>query len=209
MWPTTTPPTTTTAAAAQDCPQRLNVSINDVGCIGLQRSSGGDSSSHACEAACCADTSCSAWQWCKDDASCDGATAGDGAQCWTGVGADCVGNGARKGWVGQSGGGINPGPVSVTGVRIADNVFTQGPVGTRATLSLTQSKATSWSFDFCDQLLFPTIALARVDVVAESGFPVAVARPTTDCKLTVETSEPVTGTVTVEVDSSAPSPSFQ
>ena len=41
-----------------------------------------------------------------------------------------------------------------------------------------------------------------------SGFPQAVARPTTNCTVTVETSEPVTGTITVEVDSSAPSLSF-
>jgi hypothetical protein len=35
-----------------------------------------------------------------------------------------------------------------------------------------------------------------------------VARPTKNCTLVVETSVPVTGTVTVEVDSSDPSPAF-
>ena len=37
-----------------------------------------------------------------------------------------------------------------------------------ATLSLTQSAATSWHFDFCKQL-FPSIAVVRVHVVAASG----------------------------------------
>ena len=58
------------------------------------------------------------------------------------------------------------------------------------------------------QLIFPTIAIARVHVSAETGFPTAVARPTKDCKLLVETHIPVTGTITVDVDSSTPSPDF-
>jgi hypothetical protein len=47
-----------------------------------------------------------------------------------------------------------------------------------------------------------------VHVVAADGFPTAVARPPVGCKVTVETSTPVTGTITVDVDSSEPSASF-
>lgn len=32
-----------------------------------------------------------------------------------------------------------------------------------------------WQFDFCDTLLFPTIAVTKVHVSAESGFPVVSA----------------------------------
>ena len=71
-----------------------------------------------------------------------------------------------------------------------------------------QSNATKWEFDFCDTLLFPQIAVVRVSVVAEQGFPRAVARPPTGCALTVETDIPVSGTVTVDVDSSEPVSSF-
>ena len=197
-----------------NCTQRLNGSLDDLACEGLARESSGDPSADACTAACCADATCSAWQWCADGSKCDGAT-GSGAQCWTGAGTNCAGHGKRKGWVGR--GNLTPpgpspnAPVSVTGVRVADNVYsghTNDPVGTQATLSLTQSAATSWTFDFCDQLLFPQIAVVRIHVVAASGFPVAVARPTANCTVTVETSEPVTGTITVEVDSSKPSPLY-
>ena len=64
------------------------------------------------------------------------------------------------------------------------------------------------TFDFCDVLIFPTIAFAKVHVSAESGFPTAIARPSQNCTLVVETSVPVTGTITVEVDSSEPSSRF-
>eukprot|EP00966_Prymnesium_polylepis_P240834 5569455-Prymnesium_polylepis.2 len=80
--------------------------------------------------------------------------------------------------------------------------------GTQATLSLSQVAASSWAYDFCDRLIFPQIAGVRVHVVAASGFPTAVARPPDGCKVTVETAEPVTGTITVELDSSAPSDEF-
>jgi hypothetical protein len=63
-------------------------------------------------------------------------------------------------------------------------------------------------FDFCAQLLFPQIAYAKVHVTAASGFPTAVARPAQNCTLLVETSVAVTGTITVEVDSSQPSLDF-
>ena len=81
-------------------------------------------------------------------------------------------------------------------------------LGTQAELSLTQTAAKAWHYDFCPLLVFPQIASVKVHVVAESGFPVAVARPPQGCNVVVETETAVTGTITVEVDSSEPSPSF-
>ena len=92
--------------------------------------------------------------------------------------------------------------VSVKGTRIESNSFCGQGVGSKATMSLTQSAATSWNFDLCDLLVFPTISRVKVSVIASSGFPVAVARPPSGCTVLVETSEPVTGTISVEVDSS-------
>ena len=99
--------------------------------------------------------------------------------------------------------------VTVTGTDISGNSFTGAGAGSRASMSLTQTAATSWAFDFCSQLIFPSIArVVSVTVTAASGFPVAVARPPTGCQLTVETSEAVTGTVDVTVDSSTISRDF-
>mmetsp|Transcript_12168 Transcript_12168/g.17611 ORF Transcript_12168/g.17611 Transcript_12168/m.17611 type:complete len:185 (+) Transcript_12168:1375-1929(+) len=78
----------------------------------------------------------------------------------------------------------------------------------RATLSLTQQNATVWEFDFSSSLLFPTIATVRINVVAEEGFPIAVARPPRGSKVTVETNIPITGTITVDVDSSVSDAGF-
>jgi len=96
------------------------------------------------------------------------------------------------------------GPVTVRGSRIEMNSFTGGAGGSRAAMALTQTAATQWAFDFCDRLVFPSIArVISVTVSAASGFPVAVARPPVGCTLLVETSAAVTGTVSVEVDSSS------
>jgi hypothetical protein len=96
------------------------------------------------------------------------------------------------------------GPVVVRGTQIASNSFTGGGGGSRAALALTQTAATQWAFDFCDALIFPTIArVSSITVSTASGFPVAVARPPVGCTLLVETSVAVTGTVSVEVDSSS------
>ena len=97
----------------------------------------------------------------------------------------------------------------MTGVRITDNYFSNTAKASRATKSLSQTAATRWRFNFCDVLIFPTVAVAKVHVAATEGFPVAVARPTQNCTLLVETSVPVTGTITVEADSSTPSNEFQ
>lgn len=61
-------------------------------------------------------------------------------------------------------GPVPPGNATLTGVRIAHNSFTHTAQTTQATKSLTQTAATSWSFDFCDVLLFPQIAFAKVHV---------------------------------------------
>jgi hypothetical protein len=99
------------------------------------------------------------------------------------------------------------GPVTVEGVRIAHNLMGKAK-GTQATMALTQTAATTWAFDFCDRLVFPQIAIVRVHVVAATGFPRAVARPPSGCKVVVETDTAVTGTITVDVDSSMPSSKF-
>ena len=104
----------------------------------------------------------------------------------------------------------NEADLVISGMRIEDN-FYAGGVGkaSRATKTLTQKSATSWLFDFCDVLLWPTIARVEIlGVQAAAGFPTAVARPPSGCKVTVETSEPVTGTLTVRVDAAALSDSF-
>ena len=69
-------------------------------------------------------------------------------------------------------------------------------------------QATTWRFDFCAKLVFAQIATVRVHVVAQKGFPTAVARPPEACVVTVETAEEMTGTITVDVDSSEPSARF-
>eukprot|EP01063_Lacrimia_lanifica_P012907 TRINITY_DN1959_c1_g1_i4.p1 TRINITY_DN1959_c1_g1~~TRINITY_DN1959_c1_g1_i4.p1 ORF type:complete len:471 (+),score=87.65 TRINITY_DN1959_c1_g1_i4:73-1485(+) len=74
------------------------------------------------------------------------------------------------------------GPLKVTGSVIAHNSVIEGALGTQATLSQSRTNATSWSFNFCKSLVFPQIA--------------------------VETNVPMTGTITVDVDSSAPSTKF-
>ena len=99
--------------------------------------------------------------------------------------------------------------VAVSGTLIADNSFTSDAAGSRATLTLTQTAATAWAFDFCKLLVFPTIAQAAVvSVVAASGHPQAVVRPWSGCTVNVETDAPMTGSITVTADSSALSELF-
>ena len=98
--------------------------------------------------------------------------------------------------------------VAVSGTLIAGNSFTGSGAGTRATLTLAQTAATAWSFDFCDRLVFPRIARVEVGVVAAVGFPRAVARPPQGCTVLIETDVAVTGNVTVTVDSSDLSADF-
>jgi hypothetical protein len=184
------------------CSARLNTSADGRDCVGLQQV--GATSLDACAAACCSDATCSVYQWCDEGGECSGAT-GHAAQCWIG-GVDSCGGFSRPGWRGMSTGGEQA-PVVIEGVRIAHNSMKEAR-GSQATLSLTQQGATRWEYDFCALLVFPQIAIVRVHVVAAAGFPKAVARPPNGCKVVVETETAVTGTITVDVDSSTPSASF-
>jgi len=197
--------------ADPNCTARLNESSANKDCQGLTHAELAHDEA-SCAAYCCAHPTCSVYQWCAGgEGVCDGATGAD-AQCWVGDFSACNNADQRKGWVGM-GGSVAPTPpptpappVKIEGVRITHN---SGGQTTQATQSLTQSNATQWLFDFCKALIFPQIAQVRVHLVAESGFPNAVARPPVGCKVTVETDVPVTGTITVDVDSSEPSAGFQ
>lgn len=95
-------------------------------------------------------------------------------------------------------------PTSISGTRIDSNSFKGNGAGTRATITTAVSGATSTTLDFCALLTFAVIDhVAAIVVAAESGFPAAVARAPVGCTVVVETSEPLTGNITVSVDSSA------
>jgi hypothetical protein len=188
---------------SRDCSTEFNISAANEECEGLSRSVAGSKSLVACASECCSDSSCSVYQFCPAGLNCEGATGND-AQCWLGKYTDCD-SGTRKGWQGMA---SSKQGIKVNGVRIAHNSFSKGGVGTQATKAITQSNASVWEFDFCDQLVFPTIATVRVDVITASGFPRAIARPPQGCKMTVETDTAMTGTIIVEVDSSSPTSSF-
>ena len=102
----------------------------------------------------------------------------------------------------------NGSAVSVTGTLIASNSFSGPGVGTRVTQSQVVTNTTSTTFNFCPSLIFPTVARVEVSVVATEGFPVAVARPPNGCTVVIETSTPVTGTVSATADSSVLNPAF-
>eukprot|EP00937_MAST-01D_sp_MAST-1D-sp2_P002302 g2302.t1 len=92
-----------------------------------------------------------------------------------------------------------------TDVIIENNQFSSSGRASRATLTVSHpTTATStWTFDFCDRLVFPNITnVLSLVTAATAGFPVAIARPPQGCTLTVETSEPMTGSITAKVDSS-------
>lgn len=98
--------------------------------------------------------------------------------------------------------------VSVTGTLVTANSFTGRAAGTRVTQTLPVTNSASTTFDFCSSLVFQTIANVDVSVIASSGFPVAVARPPVGCTILVETNVPITGSITVTVDSSTLSKDF-
>ena len=195
-------------AADVNCTGLLNVSVASRDCQGLTQASGTSISS--CAQSCCENSGCTVYQWCPPGKQCDGVTGNNTAgECWIGGYSGC-GDDSRDGWegFGHSNGPMPAGPTTVTGVRIAHNSFGGNAKTTQATKSLTQTNAVVWKFDFCDVLVFPTIAFAKVHVSAATGFPVGIARPSQNCTLVVETQVAVTGTVTVEVDSSEPSTAF-
>ena len=182
----------------------FDINVQDKNCQGLTQGSIADATNlQTCQTACCDDPTCSVYQFCAADATCDGAT-GNEAQCWLGDIETC--SGTRKGWKGK--GRAAQSNVLIQGVRISHNAIHTGIQGTQATLSMSQTNATEWMFDFCDLLLFPQIAIVKVHSVFAVGFPNVVARPPVGCKVMVNTENAVTGTVTVDVDSSMPSSKF-
>ena len=83
--------------------------------------------------------------------------------------AGFAGTDKRQGWQGM--GIATPRPAappappvkpSVTGVRIEHNSFAKSGKASKATLSLAQTAATEWWFDFCDVLIFKQIAITKV-----------------------------------------------
>ena len=200
-----------TARADANCTARLNVSSANRDCKGLKSFTA--ETEDTCAAKCCSDTMCTVYQFCAAGKSCDGESKNaTGAQCFVGSVTGCTSE-TRQGWVGMSGGvGPSPAPapsaLDIQGVIIAHNSMSKGLVSTQVTRSLTQQNASKWEFDFCSSLVFPVIAIVRVHVVATEGFPTAVARPPVGCKVIVETNVPMTGTITLDVDSSKSSASF-
>ena len=105
------------AVSGVDCSlARFNVSAANKECQGLTRLD--VTSRDACAAACCADKTCSVYQWCAAGGTCEGATGTD-AQCWAGDVSGCTG-GERKGWIGRSATPATP-VVVIKGVRISHN----------------------------------------------------------------------------------------
>jgi hypothetical protein len=89
--------------------------------------------------------------------------------------------------------------------RIENNVFSQwtgfpGAKATKASMSLTQSNATQWLFNFSSILIFPTITRVRHSLSSADGFARTIARPARGAVVLIETDLPVTGTVLVDVD---------
>ena len=87
---------------------------------------------------------------------------------------------------------------SVKGVLISEE--TGAAKATRATKSLYQQNASSWTFDFTSELLFPDIDQVSYSVTSDSSsFFNHMARPPQGGKVTIVTSEPVDATVVVAV----------
>ena len=87
-------------------------------------------------------------------------------------------------------------------VRISDE--TNAAKATRVRRALTHADASStWAFDFSDELLFPALPIESVhySLVAadDAGFPQHVARTPVGATVAVQTSQPISGTVYIEV----------
>ena len=196
-----------TNCSADSAAHAFPINVSGLQCHGLARAgpAAAQRSAAACASFCCGEPACSTWQW-------DTRGGGTAGGCWTGDPTDCTSSqDPGTAWVGGRRALRPPAPLTIEGALIEGNYFRGGgPArGTRATRALTQKAATQWAFDFCDALVFGQIAVVRsVTIQAASGFARAAARPAQNCTVLVETSEPVTGTVVVEVDSSLPSTSF-
>jgi hypothetical protein len=98
------------------------------------------------------------------------------------------------------------GPVVDT--TIARNVFTGTAKGSTATATLASldTPLSTWSFDFCADLVFQNITAARHSFTCSDAgvFPVAIARPPVDggCRVVVEVKPAASGIMVVDVDTS-------
>lgn len=183
------------------CAKQFTYNVSTVQCNGLTNDQS-ISTADACEQRCCAEQaqgSCNVWQF--------GTGAEDGG-CWfdTGSGVNCgpVHNGFP--WVG--GATYDPSATAkIVGTRISDNSFTGlSGVGSRAALTAAGPGST-FTLNFCDHLVFKSIALVRTLTVTDTASVgiSAHALPAQGCNLTVVTSSPLSaqGVIFVEVDSSA------
>lgn len=116
-----------------------------------------------------------------------------------------------------SGGNVNLAPgVNATDVTIDGNLFTDGNGGRGSKASGTFYSATAtdtFTFDFCDDLVFDNITSVRHSFTQQGGkptsFPVSVAATVTACddasqnkRVNVYLSEAAIGTMVIDVDSS-------
>ena len=73
---------------------------------------------------------------------------------------------------------------------------TQDKLATTATLVLHQTSQSLWYFDFSESLVFDIAPAVTFTIEAATGFPVGVVRARNGRKVTIETSEPFTGSIT-------------
>lgn len=162
-----TPPdyTLTEESSKRDCTTAFNVSSAGRDCQGLGKPSDpahapgwADKTEENCAQACCDDALCTVYQYCPPGKKCVGMDPDQPANvgaCFTGKLSGC-GAHTRPGWVGNGIGGVTPpAAVSISGVRIAHNSMGRNGKGTQASLSLTQTAATIWTYDFCASLVRP------------------------------------------------------
>jgi hypothetical protein len=83
------------------------------------------------------------------------------------------------------------------GVYISEELNGNKFTSVKRTLNLTM--ADSWDFDFSNELLFPWIDHVVYSLATPAGFITHVARPSVGARVSVVTSEPVAGVVSIEV----------
>ena len=75
--------------------------------------------------------------------------------------------------------------------------MTQQKQATTATLVLHQTSQSQWHFDFSELLVFDIAPTVVFTIEAATGFPVGVVRARRGRSVTIETSKPFTGSITV------------
>ena len=90
--------------------------------------------------------------------------------------------------------------------KLVSNSDCSGPLFSNPMFLLALVLFFFFRFDFCNSLLFPSnIQSIQLSVAAETGFPVAVARPPRgNCTVLVETQPAMVGTITLSVDTTLP-----